>query len=68
MYHQHPCSSVLSSALMAQVEFDEAKGEIPEEFLHVEYKLFREDLRALMGKPPDKLPARAADDERWALW
>ncbi len=53
---------------MAQVEFDEAKGEIPEEFLHVEYKLFREDLRALMGKPPDKLPARAADDERWALW
>ncbi|CAL5224694.1 g7420 [Coccomyxa viridis] len=49
----------------AEVEFDEAKGEIPMEFLHVEYKLFREDLRALMGKPPDNLPAKAADDERY---
>ncbi len=50
--------------LMAQVEFEESKGEIPVEFLHVEYKLFREDLSALMGKPPTELPGKGADDER----
>ena len=49
-----------------QIEFKESEGEIAPEFLTVEYQLFREDLYALMGKPPAQPPAMATDTARSA--
>ena len=51
---------------MTQVEFLESEGEIPPEFLTVEYQLFRADLYALMGKPPAQPVTKTTDNARSA--
>ena len=51
--------------MATQVDFQEAEGEIPADFLLVEYRLFREELSALTGKPPKISPSKTAfNDER----
>lgn len=66
--HRHNVeNSNVSAVACLQTEYHQAKGELPIDFLLVEYQLFRKDLRPLLGKEhADACASRAAQAARWA--